>query len=143
MKRLLLTSLLLITFIGNVLADDVTFVASAPKSVVVNQRFRLTYTVNTTDAKEPVIGEIPGFELLMGPSISSESSYSNYNGQQTSSVSVTFTYVLLAKEEGTFTIPSAKITAAGKTNGVCQRLGGEGNRKLLFLFGMVKSSGSG
>ena len=64
MKRLLLTSLLLITFIGNVLADDVTFVASAPKSVVVNQRFKLTYTVNTTDAKEPVIGEIPGFELL-------------------------------------------------------------------------------
>lgn len=114
MKRLLLTSLLLVTFIGNVLADDVTFVASAPKSVVVNQRFRLTYTVNTTDAKEPVIGEIPGFELLMGPSISSESSYSNYYGQQSSSVSVTFTYVLLAKEEGTFTIPSAKITAAGK-----------------------------
>ena len=102
------------TFIGNVLADDVTFVASAPKSVVVNQRFKLTYTVNTTDAKEPVIGEIPGFELLMGPSISSESSYSNYNGQQSSSVSVTFTYVLLAKEEGTFTIPAAKITAAGK-----------------------------
>lgn len=114
MKRLLLTSLLLITFIGNVLADDVTFVASAPKSVVVNQRFKLTYTVNTTDAKEPVVGEIPGFELLMGPSISSESSYSNYNGQQSSSVSVTFTYVLLAKEEGTFTIPAAKITAAGK-----------------------------
>lgn len=114
MKRLLLTSLLLITFIGNVLADDVTFVASAPKSVVVNQRFRLTYTVNTTDAKEPLISEIPGFELLMGPSVSSESSYSNYNGQQTSSVSVTFTYVLLAKEEGTFTIPAAKITAAGK-----------------------------
>lgn len=114
MKRLLLTSLLLITFIGNVLADDVTFVASAPKSVVVNQRFKLSYTINTTDTKEPVISEIPGFELLMGPSASTQTSYSNYNGKESSSVSVTFTYILLAKEEGTFTIPAAKITAAGK-----------------------------
>ena len=102
------------TFIGNVLADDVTFVASAPKSVVVNQRFKLSYTINTTDAKEPVISEIPGFELLMGPSASTQTSYSNYNGKESSSVSVTFTYILLAKEEGTFTIPAAKITAAGK-----------------------------
>ena len=29
-------------------------------------------------------------------------------------------------------LKEVKITAAGKTNGVCQRLGGEGNRKLLF-----------
>ena len=64
MKRFLITALLLITFIGNVLADDVTFVASAPKSVVVNQHFKLSYTINTTDAKEPVIQDFKGFEVL-------------------------------------------------------------------------------
>ena len=31
--------------------------------------------------------------------------------------------------------------AAGKTNGVCQRLGGEGNRKLLFNVYFYKMKG--
>ena len=114
MKRFLITALLLITFIGNVLADDVTFVASAPKSVVVNQHFKLSYTINTTDAKEPVIQDFKGFEVLSGPNPSTRQSYSSVNGNVTTSVSVTFTYILLAKEEGTFTIPAASIKAAGK-----------------------------
>ena len=114
MKRFLITALLLITFIGNVLADDVTFVASAPKSVVVNQHFKLSYTINTTDAKEPVIQDFKGFEVLSGPNSSTRQSYSSVNGNVTTSVSVTFTYILLAKEEGTFTIPAASIKAAGK-----------------------------
>ena len=114
MKRFLITALLLITFIGNVLADDVTFVASAPKSVVVNQHFKLSYTINTTDAKEPVIQDFKGFEVLSGPNSSTRQSYSSVNGNVKTSVSVTFTYILLAKEEGTFTIPAASIKAAGK-----------------------------
>lgn len=114
MKRIILTLLLFISVIGNVLADDVTFVASAPKSVVLGQRFRLTYTVNTTDAKEPVIADMPDFDILSGPNISTQQSYSSVNGKTTSSVSVTFTYILLPKSEGDFTIQPAKINAEGK-----------------------------
>lgn len=114
MKRIILTLLLFISVIGNVLADDVTFVASAPKSVVLGQRFRLTYTVNTTDAKEPVIADMPDFDILSGPNISTQQSYSSVNGKTTSSVSVTFTYILLPKSEGEFTIQPAKINAKGK-----------------------------
>ena len=77
MKRIILTLLLFISVIGNVLADDVTFVASAPKSVVLGQHFRLTYTVNTTDAKEPVIADMPDFDILSGPNISTQQSYSS------------------------------------------------------------------
>lgn len=114
MKRIILTLLLFISVIGNVLADDVTFVASAPKSVVLGQRFRLTYTVNTTDAKEPVIADMPDFDILSGPNISTQQSYSSVYGKTTSSVSVTFTYILLPKSEGDFTIQPAKINAKGK-----------------------------
>lgn len=114
MKRIILTLLLFISVIGNVLADDVTFVASAPKSVVLGQRFRLTYTVNTTDAKEPIIADMPDFDILSGPNISTQQSYSSVNGKTTSSVSVTFTYILLPKSEGEFTIQPAKINAKGK-----------------------------
>ena len=114
MKRIILTLLLFISVIGNVLADDVTFVASAPKSVVLGQHFRLTYTVNTTDAKEPVIADMPDFDILSGPNISTQQSYSSVNGKTTSSVSVTFTYILLPKSEGEFTIQPAKINAKGK-----------------------------
>lgn len=114
MKRIILTLLLFISVIGNVLADDVTFVASAPKSVVLGQHFRLTYTVNTTDAKEPIIADMPDFDILSGPNISTQQSYSSVNGKTTSSVSVTFTYILLPKSEGEFTIQPAKINAKGK-----------------------------
>lgn len=114
MKRIILTLLLFISVIGNLFADDITFVASAPKSVVLGQHFRLTYTVNTTDAKEPQIADMPDFEILSGPNISTQQSYSNINGKTTSSVSVTFTYILLPKNEGDFTIQPAKINAKGE-----------------------------
>lgn len=114
MKRIILALLLFISVIGNAIADDVTFVASAPKSVVLGQHFRLTYTVNTTDAKEPVIADMPDFDILSGPNISTQQSYSSVNGKTTSSVSVTFTYILLPKSEGEFTIQPAKINAKGK-----------------------------
>lgn len=114
MKRIVLTTLLFIAVIGNVLADDVTFVASAPRSVVLNQHFRLTYTVNNTNAKEPVIADIAGFEILSGPSISTKRNYSFVNGQSTATEEVTFTYILMPTQEGTFTIPPAKAKVNGK-----------------------------
>lgn len=114
MKKILLTSLLFISIIGKVFADDITFVASAPKSVVMNRHFRLTYTVNTTNAKEPQIAEMPEFDILSGPNISTQQSYSSVNGKMTSSSSVTFTYILMPKSEGNFTIPPAKINVKGE-----------------------------
>ena len=114
MKRIILTSLLFIAVIGNVIADDVTFVASAPKSVVLNQHFKLIYTVNTSNAKEPQLTDIPDFDILSGPNISTSRNFSYVNGKATSSTTVTFTYILLPKSEGTFTIPPVKINAEGK-----------------------------
>lgn len=92
-----------------------TFTASAPDVVAVGDQFRLAFTVNTQKVKNfRAPGSISGFDILMGPSRSQQSSTQYINGQRTSTSSITFTYILLAKEEGTFTIPSATIDADGE-----------------------------
>ena len=95
-------------------ADEISFVASAPDAVVVGQQFRLSYKVNRSTAKEPRISAVDGFSILMGPTRSSSSSYSNINGQVQSTVSLTYTYILKAEKEGTFTLPAAVSEVEGK-----------------------------
>ena len=56
---------------------------------------------------------IKGFDVLMGPSRSQQSSMQIVNGVSTSTSSITFTYILMATAEGSFTIPGATITADG------------------------------
>lgn len=114
MKRILLTTVLFIVFLGNVFAEEVTFVAQAPKSVVVNQQFRLTFKVNKAGVKEPTIPDLSDFRILTGPHRSTQSNWSSINGKMQSSESVTFTYILLAEKEGEYRIPSASIMVDGK-----------------------------
>ena len=91
-----------------------TLTANAPSHVGVDEQFRLTYTVNTQDASNFRVGNIPdAFEVLMGPSTSSQSSFQMVNGHTSQSSSITFTYILVATKNGTFTIPGAHITAKG------------------------------
>jgi len=91
-----------------------TLTARAPQQVAVGQQFRLTYTVNTQDVSGFRAGQIPdAFEVLMGPSTSSQSSFQMINGKTTQSSSITYTYILSATKNGSFTIPAAHITAEG------------------------------
>jgi tetratricopeptide (TPR) repeat protein len=93
-----------------------TLTASAPSHVAVGEQFRLTYTVNTQDASNFRAGDIPdAFEVLMGPSTSSQSSFQMVNGHTSQSSSITFTYICVAMKNGTFTIPPAHITAKGNS----------------------------
>lgn len=114
MRRILLTLTILITAFTYAKADEVTFTANAPGAVVMGEQFRLTYTVNTHNAKSFRVGNITDFDILMGPTQSSSSSTSIINGQRTSSKTLTFTCILRPKKEGTYTIPAATITAEGK-----------------------------
>ena len=92
-----------------------TLKANAPQQVAVGQQFRLTYTVNSQDVSNFRMGQIPSdaFEILMGPSTSTQSSFSMVNGRTTQSSSVTYTYILSALKNGTFTIPAATINVDG------------------------------
>lgn len=95
-------------------ADNVSFVASAPNSVVVGEQFRLSYRITSTQVQDFNPGSIKGFDVLMGPSRSQQSSVQIINGKQSASGSVTFTYILMANAAGEFTIPGATIVANGK-----------------------------
>lgn len=110
---LLISSLLAI---GNVIADEkVTFIASAPDVVAVGDQFKVSYSVSTQNVKEfRAMGGLTGFDQLMGPSRSAQSSVQIINGKSTSTSSITYTYILLAKQEGNFSIPAATIIADGE-----------------------------
>lgn len=87
---------------------------SAPQKVAVGEQFRLQYTIPTTDVKGFRTGNIPdAFEVLMGPSTSTQQSFRMVGGHTTSSSSVTYTYILSAIKNGTFTIPAAKAKVEG------------------------------
>jgi hypothetical protein len=97
------------------LADDkVTFTAEAPNAVAVGDQFRLSYTVSTQSVRDFRAPAVKGFNVLMGPSSSRQSSTQIINGKMTSTSSVTYTYILMATDEGSFTIPGATITADGQ-----------------------------
>ena len=126
----------------------------APSQVAAGEQFRLTYTVNTDDVKGFRAGNIPEeLEVLYGPSSSTQSSWQMANGHVTSSSSVTYTYVMVARKQGTFTIPPAHATVGGKSihsnelrikvSGEVQQQGGrQQNRQQSSGTGEVRAAGS-
>ena len=94
--------------------EEVTLKAAAPDVVVNGDQFRLTYTVNSQDVKDFLAPQAKGFDVLMGPSRSQQSSTQIINGKVSSSRSITYTYILMAVSEGTFNIPAASIEVDGK-----------------------------
>lgn len=105
-QRILLIILLIAGL--NVQADEVQFTMSAPSIVKVGDQFSLTLVLNEKgdNLRMPNIGD---FDILMGPSTSQSTSMQIINGQMSRSVSYSYTYVLRAKTEGTFTISPASI----------------------------------
>ncbi len=96
-----------------IMADEVSFQASAPRQAVAGQPFQLTYTVNQR-AKDLRAPEMTNFEILAGPYTSQSSSTQYINGKRTSSFTLTYTYTLLAQQTGIFTIQPATITVDGE-----------------------------
>ena len=93
-----------------------TLTASAPSHVAVGEQFRLTYTVNTQDVSDFRAGNIPEeLDVLIGPNRSMQSSYQMINGHTSSSSSITYTYIVVATKNGTYTIPPAHVVVNGKS----------------------------
>ena len=114
-KILLLLACLALPFMALQLrAEDVSFKASAPKQVVMGKPFQLTFSVNHR-AKDLRAPEMPDFDIIAGPYSSQSSSTSFVNGQRTSTFSLTYTYTLLPRKEGSFTIDPASIVVGGDT----------------------------
>ena len=118
MRKLSVILLALITL--SAYADEVVFKAQAPKQVIVGKPFQLTYTVNQRgrDLRAP---EFTDFDVLSGPYTSTSSSTSFVNGKRTSSYEQTYTFMIMARREGTFTIAPATIRVDGdpvQSNGI-------------------------
>ncbi len=94
---------------------QVTFRAAAPATVVKGEQFRLTYTLNKEGKDLRLPSDMDGFEVLFGPSVSRSYSQRTVNGKTTSESSVSYTYILVAQKEGTFTIGPATINVDGST----------------------------
>jgi hypothetical protein len=113
MKKIILLFICIVTTITVWADDKITFTANAPEVVVSGDQFRLTFTVNSQKIRDFRAPNIKGFEVLMGPSRSTQSSTNIINGKVTSSSSITFTYILMADKEGDYSIPGASVVADG------------------------------
>ena len=92
-----------------------TLTGRAPQQVAVGEQFRVTYTINTQDVSGFRAGKFPDeLEVLMGPSTSTQSSFQMVNGHTSSTSSVTYTYIVVANKNGSYTIPAAHVTVGGK-----------------------------
>ncbi|HBF88235.1 MAG TPA: hypothetical protein DDX39_06295 [Bacteroidales bacterium] len=112
MKKLLGFILVLFVSIPLVVAQNISFKASAPKAVSIGEAFRLTYSLNSkgSNLRMPNLDE---FNVLSGPNTSSSSSVSIVNGQMSQTVEYTYTFILQAKKAGKFKIPASTISANG------------------------------
>ncbi|MBO7437586.1 MAG: protein BatD [Bacteroidaceae bacterium] len=113
-KGLLLAVALIMLAGVRAIAQDVSFTAQAPQAVVVGERFRITYKVNTRDAKEFRAPDMKNIQILTGPATSTSSSTTIINGQRTDNTTITFTYTAVASEEGEVELDGATIKANGK-----------------------------
>lgn len=115
-KRAIKTGIFIIAFAFlnlQVIAQNVSFTASAPGAVEAGEQFRLTYSLNAkgSDFQSPAF---EGFSVLTGPNVSSSSSIQIINGKMTQSSSYTYNYILVAYQPGKFNIPAATIKVDGK-----------------------------
>ena len=114
MRKLIFLFALILTVATSLKSETISFKASAPQAVAMGQQFRISYIINA-DAKELRAPEFKDFDVLMGPTTSTSISQQIFNGNFVSETTLTFTYVLMPKQEGTFNIPPATIKVKNST----------------------------
>jgi tetratricopeptide (TPR) repeat protein len=114
MKRLSYITALLLSFVWTVSAQNAIKV-EAPDVVALDEQFNVTFIIE--GEKNPSnfswsAGD--DFQLVWGPQRGSSSYTQILNGKRTTSRQTTFTYILMPKGTGTFTVPVATATVDGE-----------------------------
>lgn len=106
---------IIICILGGVkgFAQDVKLEVSAPSVVGVGEQFKLIYKLSKR-GENMKLPALKGFELLMGPSVSEAQNIISINGKTTVETSIIYSYILIADEEGEYTIDPATIVVDGK-----------------------------
>lgn len=113
MKRIFLSTLLVLATIATAFADEVSFLVSAPDSVVVNKRFQVEFQINQKVDSLPAMPDVEGLKILYGPGYSTSTSTEVINGNRTTRHSLRHTYIVVAEREGEVTIPSVLVVVNG------------------------------
>ena len=113
-KIIFMAAIFLFTIGKHVKAQDVSFKAVAPEAVVMGEQFRLVYSVNV-EGREMRVPDLSEFDVLMGPSTSTNSSIQFVNGKSSSVYSLSYTYIMMPKKEGTFNLAPATIKVGNAT----------------------------
>lgn len=110
MKRIIILSFL--SFLATTLwAQEMT--VQAPQKVYAGDNLTVRFSVND-NAKNFRGPSFQGFTVVSGPNTSTQQSMSFANGQMSRSVTTSFSYRIIANNEGTYTIEPASCTVDGK-----------------------------
>lgn len=111
-----LVGLFLAVFVSAHAFGQTEIKVEAPNIVAVDEQFNLTFVIE--DGASPsdfTWASGSDFQLVWGPQKGSSVYTSIINGKRSKTSRFTYTYVLLPRQVGTFTIPRASATIKGKT----------------------------
>lgn len=112
MKKLIFFFALILSLSQAFAQSEVAFKAMAPGSVAMGEQFKLVYSINA-QARDLQTPDLSDFDVLFGPATTEFTSMNYTNGKATNEYSLSMTYTLMPKKEGTFTIGPASIKAKG------------------------------
>ena len=85
----------------------------APNLVGLEEQFNVTFVIEGSAPSDFSWDAGDDFQLVWGPQKGSVSTYSNTNGHSSRSSKTTYTYILLPKAIGKFSLPAAHATVKG------------------------------
>jgi hypothetical protein len=113
MKQLIAV-LLLFLAVPVVSAQEITLTVDAPESAAAGERFRIVYSINSTDGQFTPPRFDPSF-TVQGPQQSTSRNVQWINGEMKSISSTTLIYYVVAGTPGTYTIPAARFESKKNT----------------------------
>ena len=114
--KLTIVVLLLVQVLTAWAAGKPVFEVSTPLTVAVGEAFRVEFALNAKPDEDSFHApQFEGFDVLAGPAVSTGSSIQIINGTMSKSMNCTYTYVLLPKSAGNYTIGVAEVVVDGET----------------------------
>ncbi len=126
-------------------AQEVTLTVEAPESAVAGERFRIIYTINSTDGQFSPPKFDPSFSV-QGPQQSTSRNVQWINGDMKTISSTTLIYYVVVGTPGTYTIPAAqfetkKVAVSSQEKQIIITAGGSPQQGAVQQQGQVKAAG--
>lgn len=112
--KISLTALFVLAIFSASAAEKVTFEANSPLTVALGKPFRVEFALNAYPDKGSFKApSFEGFDVLAGPAEADGKTVVVVNGQMTTTINYTITYVLLPQAAGNVTVGAAEVSVDG------------------------------